>query len=182
MGFLKKIGKTLKKAGKGFLSGITGGLSDAVLGAVSGAASNAINPANNRVSQADNTHAQNLLDQNNPREIGRQSSFLTGVAPAQGAAHNIFQDATYGEDTRRQIERTQALAPVEAETDLAYMDKVYAGTSAWERLGSSAAPSLSDPGPADQPRRRRRPLTIPTAAHHPNAGRKRQRNRANQRQ
>lgn len=151
MSFLKSIGKIAKKVGKKFLSTATGGISDAVFGAIGGKIKGAINPSDNRVSQADNTHAQNLLDQNNPREIARQSSFLTGIAPAQASAYNTYQDATYGQDTARQIERTRALAPVEAETDLAYMDTVYAGTSPWERLGSSAAPSLSAPEPSEGP-------------------------------
>lgn len=102
-----------------------------------------------RVRREDFDHHQNLADVGNPREIRRQSQFLEGIAPAQANAYNTYQDATYAEDTRREIERQNAMNPVQAANDLAYMDTVYAGTSAWERLGSNAAPSISAPAPTD---------------------------------
>ena len=80
---------------------------------------------------------QDQQDQANPREINRQRAFLEGLAPTESRIYNQQQDATYGEDTRRQQER---------------MDTLYAGTSPWERLGSNAAtPMAADVGGNTQP-------------------------------
>jgi len=120
---------------------------NSVGGAVSNGLSGLLGGASDRVRREDVEHNQNMADIVNPREIRRQSQFLTGIAPAQAEAYNTYQDATHAADTAREVTRLQTMAPVQAQTDLQYMDTVYAGTSPWERLGSSAAPSISAPNP-----------------------------------
>jgi|NOAtaT_7_FD_contig_123_36267_length_5352_multi_4_in_0_out_0_8 hypothetical protein len=142
--FLAGVAKALPSIGK-FLTGAgsaAAGLSS--IGSLLGIGSN-----QSRIRREDFDHHQNLADVANPREIARQSAFLEGIAPAQAGAYNTYQDATHGQDTQREITRMQAMAPVQAQTDLQYMDTVYAGTSPWERLGSNAAPSISAPAPTD---------------------------------
>lgn len=89
-----------------------------------------------QVSNRDYQHQQNLLDSGNPREIRRQANFLQGLAPAQGAAYNTIQDATYAQDTQRQTDRIQTMG-----------DQL--GMSPWEITGSpGSAPLPSPTGPA----------------------------------
>ena len=91
-----------------------------------------------QVSNRDYQHQQNLLDSGNPREIRRQSAFLEGLAPSQGAAYNTIQDATYAQDTQRQTDRIQTMG-----------DQL--GMSPWEITGSPGANPLPSPtGPAPQ--------------------------------
>lgn len=116
-GFLKKLVKHIPIVGD--VVGIAGGVKDLLGGNQSPVLSN-----------RDFQRQQDQLDQANPREIARQGRFLTGVAPAEAEAHNIFQEATYGEDTQRQKER---------------LDTLFPGTSPWERLGSSAGGQLQGP-------------------------------------
>jgi len=89
-----------------------------------------------RVSNRDNQHNQNLLDQNNPRDIARQSKFLEGIAPSQAAAYNTYQDATYGAETGRHVDRVKTMS-----TSL--------GMSPWEIVGGSSG---AQPAPAVQGR------------------------------
>lgn len=142
------------------LSNAAGGFLNSILGPVGAGVGNSISQAlfgrQDRLSGRDFRHYQNLMDQGNTREIARQREFLPGIAPAQGQAYNIFQDATFMPDVNRQIAGMEAMNPVQARLDKEYMDTVYAGTSAWERLGSNAAPSLSIPGPS-QPNNTRAP-------------------------
>jgi len=142
--FLGSIVTALASAAGNFLGGAASGAGQA---AGSAGVSGLLGGASGRVRREDVVHNQNMADLVNPREIARQSEFLTGIAPAQADAYNTYHDATHSADTNREIARMQAMAPVQAQTDLQYMDTVYAGTSPWERLGSSAAPSISAPNP-----------------------------------
>ena len=91
-----------------------------------------------QTSNRDYQHQQNLLDSGNPREIKRQSAFLEGLAPSQGAAYNTIQDATYAQDTQRQTDRIQTMG-----SEL--------GMSPWEITGSPGSSPLPSPtGPAPQ--------------------------------
>lgn len=117
-----------------FLPGIGGTVADTLnnlpLGQKSGPGANSGNmlnqvglggPTSTRISNEDYQHNQNLLDSSNPREIARTGAFLEGVAPSQGkamemqapyqaAAHNTYEDATYGADTQRQVGRIQEMS------------------------------------------------------------------------
>lgn len=79
-----------------------------------------------RMSNEDYQFNQDLLDSSNPRETARQGAFLEGLAPSQGKAHNTYQDATYGQDTKRSTERIQSMSK-----DL--------NMSPWDLMGTSAA-------------------------------------------
>lgn len=72
-----------------------------------------------------------------PDEIARQGDFLKGLAPAQGEAHNTFQDATYGADTDRQIGRISQMAS-------------QLGMSPWEITGAGGNTGAT-PLPAPEP-------------------------------
>lgn len=91
-------------------------------------------PNQGRMSNEDYQHNQNLLDSSNPREIARTSSFLEGVAPSQGRAWNTYQDATYGADTQRSIDRTKQTGE-------------QLGMSPWEVMGLQGATPLSPASP-----------------------------------
>lgn len=144
MGFLSGIFKSVKKIAKPafkFLSGdVLGGISSG-LGALGQAKDLIKGPESSVLSNKDFNRSQSQLDTANTNEVGRQSSFLTGVAPARAEAHNTYQNDTFAEDTRRTKER---------------MDTLYPGTSAWERLGSPGsaplpAPSGGESNPAASP-------------------------------
>jgi len=139
-GFLASILPALASAATSFIAGAGQTAGGAVANSLLGGSAT-------RVRREDVDHNQNMADLVNPREIARQSAFLTGIAPAQADAYNTYQDATHAADTTREVNRLQTMAPVQAQADLQYMDTVYAGTSPWERLGSSAAPSISAPNP-----------------------------------
>lgn len=111
----------LATAGQGIAEGAAGGFLQDIFGS-------------NRVSNKDYQHYQNLLDSSNPRDIARQGAFLKGLAPAQGEAYNTYQDATYGADTDRQIDRIQNMA-----------GKL--GMSPWEIVGSGGSQPLPSGGP-----------------------------------
>jgi len=70
-----------------------------------------------------------------PDEIKRQGQFLEGVAPSQAAAYNTYQDATYGQDTSRQVDRIKTMG-----SEL--------GMSPWELTGAGGANPLPSPGAA----------------------------------
>lgn len=145
---LDKIMGAVGDAGKGFLSGVMGPIASGLGGQIA----QGLFGRKNRLSGKDAAHYQNLMDKHNTRELSRQQEFLTGITPTEAGAHNTYQDLTYGEDTRRFMERQNQLVPQQAQLDKQYMDTVYEGTSAWERLGSSAAPSLQAPNPETSPK------------------------------
>lgn len=72
-------------------------------------------------------------DQTNLDDIQRQNTFLAGVTPANASAYNTYQDATYGADTQRQIDRIKSTG-----------DQL--GMSPWEVTGASGAAPLPSPG------------------------------------
>lgn len=141
MSFLDSIGK---------IPGISQML-DSVGASAGSALSQALFGRTDRMSNRDFQHYQNLMDSGNPREIARQGDFLTELAPYQVNAHNTFQNGTYLQDIGRQMQGNEQLMPQKARLDKDYMDTVYAGTSAWERLGSNASPSLQAPASPDSP-------------------------------
>lgn len=85
-----------------------------------------------RVSNRDFEHAQNLADKGNPREIARQNDYLAGTVGTQAAAYNTYQDSTYGADTDRQADRVKTMA-----SEL--------GMSPWELTGGGGANPVPSP-------------------------------------
>lgn len=113
------FGSALQGAGNAAGSAIGSDLTTSLLG--------------NSQSYDDFLKKQRWLDEGNPREIARQRTFLQEMAPAQAAAHNTFQDATYGADTQRSIDRID-------QTSTAL------GMSPWEVLGKqNVAPAPAAP-------------------------------------
>lgn len=102
------------------------------MGGLEASISKAIFGRQDRMSNADFQHYQNLADSGNPREIARQGAFLEGIAPSQAAAHNQFQDATYAQDTQRATDRITQMGQ-----DL--------GMSNWEIMGQSGSTPLPTP-------------------------------------
>jgi len=141
-----------------FIPGIGGAIADQLnnlpLGQKSGPGANSGNMLNTsmgktdgRMSNEDYQFNQDLLDSSAPREAARtntiadittpneiknRSAFLSGVAPAEADAYNIKQDATFGADTQRGIDRTLAEAK-------------QLGMSPWELKGQSGASPLQGP-------------------------------------
>lgn len=101
-----------------------------------------------RVSQGDYDHYQSLLnssaDDEALRDATRHNSFANNTMREDLARYGESQPFLRGVDREQNTLDSQA----RASSDKAYMDEVYAGTSNWERLGSSAAPSLAMSGPS----------------------------------
>lgn len=72
-----------------------------------------------------------------PDEIQRQGDFLEGLAPSQAAAYNTQQDATFGQDTQRQIGRVKDMSSA-------------LGMSPWEITGAGGANPLPSPSGGGQ--------------------------------
>ncbi|TWW08256.1 hypothetical protein E3A20_26130, partial [Planctomyces bekefii] len=79
-----------------------------------------------RISNEEFQWNEEMANEHNTNEIGRQSSFLTGMVPAQSSSYNAHQDATYGQDTQRQIDRIKDVSG-------------QLGMSPWELNGGSAS-------------------------------------------
>lgn len=82
-----------------------------------------------RISNEEFGWNQQMADMNNTNEIGRQSTFLKGMVPAQAESYNAYQDSTQPQDTQRQIDRIQTTAKG-------------LGMSPWELNGGSGATPL----------------------------------------
>lgn len=143
-GAVKAIGGFLGGAAvKKGVDSLMGGAGSALGSSLVSKGMNALTGGNpGRMSFDDWKHQQGLLDYANPLEINRQRTFLQEMAPAQAAAYNTYQDATFGNETERQIGRIQ-------QTGTAL------GMSPWEVMGQGGAapapavmntPQRTDPG------------------------------------
>lgn len=120
---------------KSLTESITGGMSS-FLGTIGSSLGNEVSNAlfgrKDRMSLKDWKHNQNLLDYANPLEIAREQERLQKLTPTQAESQNTFLQMTM---------------PVRAQMDKQYADTMFPGTTAWERLGSGAAPTAMSPGP-----------------------------------
>ena len=128
LGFLGAIGGLLSSiGGSSWLSGLGNILGIGSAGASIYNSTRGSQQPQSVLSDYDWSRWQRQTDAGNWKDIARQNDFLRHVTPVeaevQADAYNYTQDATFGEDTRRQQERLDALFP---------------GTSPWERLGSPA--------------------------------------------
>lgn len=123
--FWSSLFSTGKNAGGDFLSQLIQPAISALLGNTG------------RMSHEHFMEAEARADIDNSRSVARGSEFLKGLAPAQGEAYNTYQDATYGADTNRQVDRIQTMA-----------GKL--GMSPWELTGTGGSNPLPSPGPPAQ--------------------------------
>lgn len=89
-------------------------------------------PKQNVLDSRDFAASMDQADVNNTLNIARSNEFLSGVTPTNAAMYNQYQDATYNEETSRQITRIQRTADA-------------LGMSPWELQGNN----LTTPIPSD---------------------------------
>lgn len=120
------------------MKSLSGGV-DSFLGKIASAAGGEVVQGlfgrKDRMSLKDFKHNQNLLDYANPLEIAREQERLEKLTPTQAQAQNTFLEMT---------------VPTRAKMDKQYADTMFPGTTAWERLGSGAAPTAMSPSPPAQ--------------------------------
>jgi hypothetical protein len=116
----------------GFLGGLFGGVAQGAGGAI-GAGIGGSLYGGKRVSSSDARHNEILLDRHQANQANRDTDTIHRMMPAEIWQHNTYQDATFGEDTRRMNERNQSL----------FYDK---GVSPWELVGSQPASPLPTMG------------------------------------
>ena len=95
-------------------------LAGAVIGGLAGRGSGGV--PSSVPSDVDYDRYLNQLERGTGTEIQREQQFLEQLAPAQAQAYNIYNDMTYYNDTERMQAR---------------MDRLFEGTSSWERLGNT---------------------------------------------
>lgn len=119
-----------------FLQGVTNAAGAYATGGPVAAAASVFNSlmssGGDRISNKDYQFYQDLADSGNPREIKRQSNFLEGMAPAQANAYNTYENATYAQDTQRQVDRIKTTGE-------------QLGMSPWEVTGAPGAAPLPSP-------------------------------------
>lgn len=110
-----------------FLTGLSSGMGQSIGGSLPGIiASWATGGFKGRPQWRDLSFMNDVANRLQPDETKRQGEFLEGLAPSQGAAHNTFQDATYGQDTQRSIDRIKTTGE-------------QLGMSPWELTGSNTS-------------------------------------------
>lgn len=139
-----------------FLKGIAGDFIGSIFGSLGDAAGTELTDAvfgpNNLPSRRDYDQYQDLLnssaDDEGGRDAIRHNTFADHTLAGDMARYGQSQPFLRSIDREQNVQDIGAFGAARADADQAYMDQVYAGTSNWERLGSSAAPSLSMNAPS----------------------------------